>query len=29
MRELLLGEEFANIPVTVLGFDPCMSCQDR
>ena len=29
MRELLLGEEFANIPVTVLSFDPCMSCQDR
>lgn len=29
MRELLLGEEFANIPVTILSFDPCMSCQDR
>jgi Ni,Fe-hydrogenase III large subunit len=29
MRELLLGEEFADIPVTVLSFDPCMSCQDR
>ncbi len=29
MRELLLDEEFADIPVTVLSFDPCMSCQDR
>jgi Ni,Fe-hydrogenase III large subunit len=28
-RELLLGEEFANIPVTILSFDPCFSCTER
>jgi ech hydrogenase subunit E len=28
-KELLLGEEFANIPVTILSFDPCFSCTER
>jgi Ni,Fe-hydrogenase III large subunit len=28
-KELLLGEEYANLPVTILSFDPCFSCTER
>ena len=29
LKKLVIGLEYADVPITVLSFDPCMSCQDR
>ena len=29
LRYMIIGEEFANVPVIIASIDPCLSCTDR